>query len=100
MAKRSMIERELKRSKLVNKYKEKRDALKKLIKSSQDFEEISNAQEKLAKLPLNSTPVRQQTRCQQCHRARSVYRKFQLCRICLRKQLMTGAVTGGRKSSW
>lgn len=95
-----MLERESKRSKLVKKYRERRNELKVLIKSSQDFDIIMNAQAKLAKLPLNSNPVRQCTRCQQCGRPHAVYKKFGLCRICLRQQLMTGNVTGGRKSSW
>lgn len=100
MAKKSMLARENKRAKLVAKYSERRNELKVLIKSSQDFETIMDAQAKLAKLPLNSNPVRHTTRCQQCGRPHAVYRKFGLCRICLRQQLMTGNVTGGRKSSW
>jgi small subunit ribosomal protein S14 len=100
VAKRSMLERELKRSKLVKKHKIRRNELKGIIKSSQDPDVIAEAQTKLAKLPVNSNPVRQCTRCQQCGRPHAVYRKFQLCRICLRQQLMTGNVTGGRKSSW
>ena len=95
-----MLEREAKRSKLVKKYRKRREELKVLIKSSQDFDSIMNAQAKLAKLPLNSNPVRQCTRCQQCGRPHAVYKKFGLCRICLRQQLMNGNVTGGRKSSW
>ncbi|HHF7346681.1 TPA: 30S ribosomal protein S14 [Legionella feeleii] len=100
MAKRSMLEREKKKAKLVAKHRAKRTELKILIKSSQDFDEIMEAQAKLAKLPLNSNPVRHSTRCQQCGRPHAVYRKFGLCRICLRQQLMAGNVTGGRKSSW
>jgi len=100
VAKKSMLARENKRSKLVAKYRERRNELKVLIKSSEDFDTIMDAQAKLAKLPLNSNPVRHSTRCQQCGRPHAVYRKFGLCRICLRQQLMTGNVTGGRKSSW
>ena len=100
MAKKSMLARENKRSKLVAKYRERRNELKVLIKSSEDFDVIMEAQAKLAKLPLNSNPVRHTTRCQQCGRPHAVYRKFGLCRICLRQQLMTGNVPGGRKSSW
>ena len=100
MAKKSMLARENKRLKLVAKYSERRRELKELIKSSQDSEIIMDAQAKLAKLPINSNPVRHSTRCQQCGRPHAVYRKFGLCRICLRQQLMTGNVTGGRKSSW
>lgn len=95
-----MLMRELKREKLVQKYKKRRDELKKLIKSSDDFQVIMESQAKLAKLPVNSNPVRQCTRCQSCGRPHAVYRKFSLCRICLRQQLMVGNVPGGRKSSW
>ena len=100
MAKKSMIEREGKKAVLVKKYRTRRLELKQIIKSSTDFKTIVEAQAKLAKLPLNSNPVRHSTRCQQCGRPHAVYRKFGLCRICLRQQLMTGNVTGGRKSSW
>lgn len=100
MAKKSMCEREEKKRLLVEKYRAPRLALKQIIKSSTDPDEIQAAQDKLHQLPLNSNPVRHTTRCQQCGRSHAVYRKFGLCRICLRNQLMTGNVTGGRKSSW
>jgi small subunit ribosomal protein S14 len=92
--------RELKRARLVEKYKQRRNELKKVIKSSDDFQVIMDTQEKLAKLPVNSNPVRYKTRCQSCGRPHGVYRKFRLCRICLRQQLMVGNIPGGRKSSW
>ncbi|GGI83485.1 30S ribosomal protein S14 [Legionella impletisoli] len=100
MAKKSIIARELRKKELVDKYRSRRAELKEVIKSSNDVDEIMEAQEKLAKLPVNSSPTRHTRRCQQCGRPHAVYRKFGLCRICLREQLMTGNVTGGRKSSW
>lgn len=100
MARKSKLEKYRNSDELIEKYAERRKELKVLIKSSQDLDTIMDAQAKLAKLPLNSNPVRQTTRCQQCGRPHAVYRKFQLCRICLRQELMTGNVTGGRKSSW
>jgi small subunit ribosomal protein S14 len=100
VAKKCMLERERRRNKLIDKYSQRRSELKSLIKSSTDYDVIMEAQTKLAKLPVNSNPVRHNTRCQQCGRPHAVYRKFGLCRICLRQQLMTGNVTGGRKSSW
>ena len=100
MARLSIIVRENKKQLLVNKYFERRKALKEIIKSSTDFEQVEAAQAKLAKLPKNSNPARHTRRCQQCGRPHAVYRKFGLCRICLRQQLMFGNVTGGRKSSW
>jgi small subunit ribosomal protein S14 len=100
VAKKSILARESKKGLMVEKYRNRRAELKEVIKSSSDFDVIMEAQSKLAKLPINSCPIRHSTRCQQCGRAHAVYRKFGLCRICLRQQLMTGNVTGGRKSSW
>ncbi|MCR9192880.1 MAG: 30S ribosomal protein S14 [Gammaproteobacteria bacterium] len=100
MARKSILERERKKAKLVVKHQARRLELKKIIKSSTDFDAIVEAQNSLAKLPVNSCAARHSTRCCQCGRAHAVYRKFGLCRICLRQQLMFGNVTGGRKSSW
>ena len=44
--------------------------------------------------------VRGYTRCNICGRARGVFRKFQLCRICLREQAHRGLLPGITKSSW
>ncbi len=44
--------------------------------------------------------VREYTRCQRCGRPRAVYRKFQLCRICLRELAHAGEIPGVTKSSW
>ena len=74
--------------------------LKEQARTAKSLSELREAQLKLAKLPKNSNRVRHTTRCQQCGRAHAVYRKFGLCRICLRQELMTGNVAGGRKSSW
>jgi small subunit ribosomal protein S14 len=100
VAKNSITEREKKRLKLVEKFRSSRNELKKRIKSATDFQVSMEYQQKLAKLPLNSNPIRLSGRCQCCGRGRGVYRKFKLCRICLRNHLMIGDVTGGRKSSW
>jgi|TARA_R110000868_G_scaffold95666_4_gene262967 small subunit ribosomal protein S14 len=100
VARKAIVEREAGKAALVEKYRDERIALKKTIKSSTDMEAVRAAQEALHKLPLNSSPSRLSTRCQQCGRQHAVYRKFGLCRICLRENLMVGNVTGGRKSSW
>lgn len=100
MAKKSMIAREDKRIKLENKYRQRRDELRKAIKKETDIDKVLELQDKLSKMPVNSSPSRITRRCQQCGRPHAVYRKFALCRICLRQLLMTGNVTGGRKSSW
>jgi small subunit ribosomal protein S14 len=44
--------------------------------------------------------VRAYTRCLMCGRPRAVYRKFQICRICLRERALVGEIPGMRKSSW
>ena len=100
MAKKSMTARDKKRAKLIDRLREKRLSLKRIIKKSDDMGEVDNAQRKLQKLPVNSSAVRLTSRCQQCGRPHAVYKKFKLCRICLRNHLMSGNVPGGRKSSW
>lgn len=45
-------------------------------------------------------PVRRYNRCQLCGRARAYYRKFHICRICLRKLASEGLIPGVRKASW
>jgi small subunit ribosomal protein S14 len=44
--------------------------------------------------------TRQYTRCHSCGRARAVFRKFGLCRICLRQDAHAGLIPGMTKSSW
>jgi small subunit ribosomal protein S14 len=100
VAKKSIVAREQKKGRLVKKFQTRRAELKIKIKSSTDFEEIMAIQAQLAKLPINSSPVRHSTRCQQCGRPHAVYRKFKMCRICIRNRLMAGDLPGGRKSSW
>lgn len=64
MAKTSMKQREIKRAKTVEKYAEKRALLKKMsVDMSLSYEERMDAIDKLAKLPRNASPVRQQRRC-------------------------------------
>ena len=101
MAKVSMIQRDLKRTKLVNKYAAKRAELKKVILSEQaSYEEKMQAQAHLQKLPRDSSPVRQRNRCQLTGRPRGVYSKFGLGRNKLREAAMRGDVPGLRKASW
>ncbi len=44
--------------------------------------------------------VRQRSRCRLCGRTRSVYKKFELCRLCFRELSLRGEVPGVTKSSW
>lgn len=101
MAKVSMVEREKRRAKLVAKYADKRAELKAIIKDPESsMEDRMRAQEKLQKLPRNSSPVRMRNRCALSGRPRGYYRKFGLARNMLRKAAMRGDVPGLRKASW
>lgn len=101
MAKSSMIAREAKRAKAVEKYAEKRTELKALIKNPATSDEDRwDAQMKLQSLPRNANPVRQRRRCQLTGRPHGVYRKFGLCRNKLREHAMQGHVPGVVKASW
>ena len=101
MAKKSMIAREVRRSKTVAKYAAKRDELKEIIRNpDSSFEAVMDASEKLQKLPRDSSAVRQMTRCNLTGRPHAVYRKFGLCRNKLREAAMRGDVPGLTKASW
>ncbi|PBJ82708.1 30S ribosomal protein S14 [Lysobacteraceae bacterium NML93-0399] len=101
MAKTSMINREAKRQKLAKQHAEKRAALKKIISSpTASYEDKADAVVKLQKLPRDSSPARQVTRCALSGRPRGVYSKFGLGRNKLREATMRGDVPGLRKASW
>jgi small subunit ribosomal protein S14 len=101
MAKKAMIERELKRQKLVEKYAAKRAALKEIAKDEKmPMEERFKARLKLAKLPRNSSPSRLHNRCQLTGRPHAYYRKMKLSRIALRDLGSQGQIPGLVKSSW
>ncbi|WP_353270344.1 30S ribosomal protein S14 [Wolbachia endosymbiont (group A) of Myopa testacea] len=102
MAKKSMIERNLRRIKLCDQYKEKREKLKSIINNKNlSIVERFTAQNKLIKkLPRNSSKTKIRNRCALTGRPRGVYRKFGLCRIVLRDLSSVGQVPGVTKSSW
>ncbi|SHF58511.1 SSU ribosomal protein S14P [Modicisalibacter ilicicola DSM 19980] len=101
MAKKSMIERELKRAKLVDKYAAKRAELKAIIHDvNASDEERFDAQLKLQSLPRDSSPVRRTNRCRITGRPHGFYNKFGLARNKLREAAMRGDVPGLKKSSW
>lgn len=100
MAKKSLIERELKRQKLVNKYKIKRYELLKEFFQAQTFEEKFLIQTKIQKLPRNSSKVRLRNRCWKTGRPRGFYRNFGLSRNMLREMGHQGLLPGLTKSSW
>ncbi|MCC5972352.1 MAG: 30S ribosomal protein S14 [Pararhodobacter sp.] len=101
MAKKSMVEREKKRQRLVQKYAAKRAALKDIAKDQNvSMEERFKANLKLAELPRNSSTVRLHNRCELTGRPKAYYRKLKLSRIMLRELSSFGQVPGMVKSSW
>lgn len=101
MAKKSSIEKNNRRRRLVAKYRAKRTRLKAIAENmALAPEERFQAQLKLAQLPRNSSPVRIRNRCELTGRPRAVYRKFRLSRIALRELASQGQIPGVVKSSW
>ncbi len=101
MAKLSMINRDVKRVKLAEKFAAKRAALKAIIDdSSKSDEERYEARLKLQQLPRNANPTRQRNRCAITGRPRGVFRKFGLARNKLRELAMKGEIPGMTKASW
>ena len=101
MAKTSAIQRNLKRIRLANKYLQKRNKLKKIIKNKKlPLTERFDAQLKLAKIPRNSARTRIRNRCEITGRPHGVYRKLRISRIALRDLASNGKIPGMTKSSW
>ncbi len=101
MAKQSMVNRERKRERLVEKYAEKRTQLKRIIKDmSLSPEERKEARIKLNKMPRDSSPARLRNRCSLTGRPNGYYRKFGLGRNKLREAAMRGDIPGLVKASW
>jgi small subunit ribosomal protein S14 len=89
MARKSLIARQDKRRKLVDKYAKLREELK----EKGDYDALQ-------KLPRNSSPVRLNNRCMFTGRVRSYYRKFGVSRLVLREMALKGEIPGLKKSSW
>ena len=101
MAKTSMVNRERKRQRLVERYTKKRVELKEIIKDmSLTKEERQEARIKLNKLPRDSSPARLTNRCSLTGRPKGYYRKFGLGRNKLREAAMRGDIPGLVKASW
>jgi len=101
MAKLSMINRELKRARLVVKFAAKRTELKDKIRDmSLSEEERYEARIKLNKMPRDASASRKRNRCALTGRAHGYYRKFGLGRNKLREAAMRGDVPGLVKASW
>lgn len=89
MAKKSMIARDKKRDKMIEKYAAKRAELK-----------AAGDVEGLHKLPRNSSPTRRKNRCSETGRPRGYMRQFGLSRIAFREHASKGEIPGVTKSSW
>ena len=101
MAKMSAINKNNKRIKMSDKFYKKRLKLKKIIMNKKlSLEERFKAQQKLSKLPKNSSKIRIRNRCQITGRPHGVYRKLKISRIALRQLGLEGKIPGMVKSSW
>ena len=100
MAKKSMIQRERKREKLVAKYTKKRNEIKTGLKHASSYKERLDLYGKLQSLPRNSFPCRLRNRCWLTGRTRGYYRQFGLSRHVLREMAHACLLQGVVKSSW
>jgi small subunit ribosomal protein S14 len=101
MAKMAVINRDLKRRDMVEKFAAKRAALFAIIENGKlSDEERAEARLKLQALPRNSSPVRLRNRCALTGRPRGTFRKFGLGRIKVREFAMRGEIPGIVKASW
>ena len=100
MAKKSMLEREKKRIKLVKRYSEKRTLILNELKNTNSLEEIFEVNQKLQQLPRNSSRIRLRNRCWKTGRPRGYFRFFGLCRNALRELAHDCFLPGVTKASW
>ncbi len=100
MAKKNMLQREVKRKKLVKNYSEKRKILLSELKLCTSLEAIFLVNEKLQKLPRNSSPIRLRNRCWKTGKPRGYSRYFGLCRNALRELAHDCFLPGVTKASW
>tara|TARA_B100000029_G_C17508517_1_gene935390 strand:+ start:1101 stop:1406 length:306 start_codon:yes stop_codon:yes gene_type:complete len=101
MAKTSLINKNIKRKELINRYRDKRKKLKDMIKNKKiTVEERLQIQFKLNEMPRSSSRVRYRNRCELTGRPRGVYKKFGLSRIKIRELSLEGKLPGVIKSSW
>ncbi len=101
MAKKSAIEKNKSRIKKVEKYKERRQVLKKLIMNKDTSQEDRfDAVMKLSSMPRNGCSSRVRNRCELSGRPRGFYRRVKLSRIALRELAASGHIPGMTKASW
>jgi len=95
-----MVEREKRRQKLVDKYRERREQLKFEFSVAETWEERLELHRQLQRLPRNSAPNRLRNRCWSTGRPRGYFRDFGLCRNAMREMAHQGLLPGITKSSW
>jgi len=101
MAKKSMVEKNNRRSKMAKQFANRRSKLKEIARDKTlPMEERFAATLKLAELPRNSSATRIRNRCELSGRPRGYYRKHRLSRIALRDLGSKGLIPGLVKSSW
>ncbi|MBF2050648.1 30S ribosomal protein S14 [Leptolyngbya sp. NK1-12] len=100
MAKKSMVEREKRRQKLVAKYAQKREMLLEQFASAETQQERLEIHRQIQQLPRNSAPTRVRNRCWMTGRPRGYYRDFGVSRHVLREMAHQGLLPGVVKSSW
>jgi small subunit ribosomal protein S14 len=100
MAKKSMLERELKRTKLVQRYAKKRLELINKLKFANSLDEIFEINKKLQKLPRNSAKTRMRNRCWKTGKPRGYFGFFGLCRNVVREFAHDCFLPGVTKASW
>ena len=101
MAKKAMVERNLKRRRMAKKFESRRNRLKEIIADKdKPAEDRFMATLKLAELPRNSSVTRIRNRCLVTGRPRGYYRKLKMSRIALRQLGSEGKIPGLVKSSW
>jgi small subunit ribosomal protein S14 len=101
MAKKSSVQKNLNRAKLVARYADKRARLKAIANDKElPIEERFQAVLKLSEMPRNGAKIRLRNRCEVSGRPRGYYRKFKMSRIALRELGSAGQVPGLVKSSW
>ena len=100
MAKKSMLEREIKRKKLTTRFAKKREIILQALKTANSLEQIFELNEKIQKLPRNSSRTRMRNRCWKTGRPRAYSRFFGLCRNAVRELAHDCLLPGVTKASW
>lgn len=100
MAKKSAIQKTLKKKKLIAGNAKKRSTIKEQMAKAETFEERMLLQKQLESLPLNSSKIRHKNRCWLTGRPKGYHRDFGICRNALRKMAHEGLIPGLKKASW